>query len=156
MPIDPFAPRRDGVKHFQQFIGRLLVVAILVRLVQARESRKCEYQNRYCDPEYFVHKSPRWRTKPPRGLGSTTCAVYTHLCRISPSYTEKTRRSSRKRQIYPRPEPPRVSLETILTPQFRHICSLEHGTTDTKPAVKTSTNAYISGTTKATQASAAT
>lgn len=57
MPIDPFAPRRDCVKHFQQFIGRLLVVAILVRLVQAREGRKCEYQNRYYDPEYFVHKS---------------------------------------------------------------------------------------------------
>ena len=59
MPIDPFATRRDGVKHFQQFIGRLLVVAILVRLVQARENRKCEYQNRYYDPEYFIHKIPR-------------------------------------------------------------------------------------------------
>lgn len=52
--------------------------------------------------------------------------------------------------------PATASFRTVLTPQFRRICSLEHGTTDTKLAVKTSTNAYISGTTKATQASAAT
>ena len=37
-----------------------------------------------------------------------------------------------------------------------HICSLEHGTTSTKPPAKTSATPDKSGTTKATQASAAT
>jgi hypothetical protein len=51
---------------------------------------------------------------------------------------------------------PRVSLENTLTTEFRWICSLEHGTTDTKPPSETSATPDKPGATKATQASAAT
>jgi predicted Zn-ribbon and HTH transcriptional regulator len=43
-----------------------------------------------------------------------------------------------------------------LTSEFRLICSLEHGTTGTKPSTETSTTPYTSAATKATQASTAT
>ena len=43
-----------------------------------------------------------------------------------------------------------------MTTEIRFICSLEHGTTGTRPPAKTSATPDKSGATKATQASAAT
>jgi hypothetical protein len=64
MPIAPSRRAATVLSASNNFIGRLLVGAIFVRLVQARENRKCEYQNRYYDPEYFVHKSRGAPTQP--------------------------------------------------------------------------------------------
>jgi hypothetical protein len=64
MPIAPSRRAATVLSASNNFIGRLLVGAILVRLVQARENRKCEYQNRYYDHEYFVHKSRGAPTQP--------------------------------------------------------------------------------------------
>ena len=50
----------------------------------------------------------------------------------------------------------RVLLENALTSEFRLICSLEHGTTDTKSSAETSETADTSGATKTTQACATT
>ncbi len=51
---------------------------------------------------------------------------------------------------------PPVSLENVLTVEFRVICSLEHGTTGTKHPAETPATPDTSVPTKATQASAAT
>jgi predicted Zn-ribbon and HTH transcriptional regulator len=47
-------------------------------------------------------------------------------------------------------------LENPLTFEFRRICSLEHGTTDTKPSAETSTIPDTSAATKTTEACATT
>jgi rubrerythrin len=51
---------------------------------------------------------------------------------------------------------PRLSLKNALTSEFRRICSLEHGTPDTKPSAETSTTPDTSAATKTTQACATT
>ena len=50
-----------------------------MRLVQARENRKCEYQNRYYDPEYFIHKIPGDATNPVRRLHGRLWASMPHI-----------------------------------------------------------------------------
>ena len=54
-----------------------------MRLVQARENRKCEYQNRYYDPKYFVHKIPRCRTNPVGGLHAPFMGIYAAIISFS-------------------------------------------------------------------------
>jgi len=51
---------------------------------------------------------------------------------------------------------PPVSIENVLTVEFRLLCSLEHGTTGTKPPAETPTIPHTSAATKAPQAPAAT
>ncbi len=48
-----------------------------------------------------------------------------------------------------------VSIEDVLTVEFRRICSLEHGTTGTKHPAETPTIPHTSAATKAPQAPAA-